>query len=151
MICRELPSPPKAKYRLLYAGADLGLMKFVQEALKADGWLVVRCPDGSMAKALLKSRIRYDLLMFDSLETEPRMPMRKRIRYDLLMFDEVLPGRSGGQLVRLARSLEHRRETPVILLSRRAEQTGAQPQADRRFRLKPKPYQAVVETIKAQD
>jgi DNA-binding response OmpR family regulator len=83
------------RYRLLYVGHELNLLKSLQDALKAEGWFVVRCPGGSLARVLLESEIHYDLLIFD----------------------DELPSTSGLELVGLARSLEHRALTPIILLS----------------------------------
>ncbi len=37
--------------------------------------------------------------------------------YDLLIFDQELPGASGFELARLARSLPHLRATPIIMFS----------------------------------
>jgi DNA-binding response OmpR family regulator len=121
-----ISSPPEARYRVLYVGADLGLMEFVREALGRVGGFVVRCPGGSMARLLLSSGIYYDLLMFD----------------------EELMGESGREMVRFARSLEHRRRTPVILLSQQ-ECAGKGWQAGGRALLqKPEPFEAVVQVIR---
>ena len=90
-----ISSPPQPPRRLLYAGFDLKPLKPLREALKPEGWLVVRCPDGNTARLLLRSRIHYDLLLFD----------------------DELPGACGLELVRFARSLERRERTPIILLS----------------------------------
>ncbi|HEX8137568.1 MAG TPA: response regulator [Pyrinomonadaceae bacterium] len=101
-------------------------MEFVQEALKGEGWFVVRCPGGSTAHLLLSSGIRYDLLMFD----------------------EELMGTSGIELVRLARSLEHRKRTPVILLSPKGGAAETWRAGARVFVRKPQPFQAVVEAVR---
>jgi CheY-like chemotaxis protein len=90
-----MSQPPQFRYRLLYAGANLDLLKFLQDALKDEGWFVVRCADGGTALVLLKSGIGYHLLLFD----------------------EGLPDMSGKELVLRMRALEHRRGVPVILLS----------------------------------
>jgi DNA-binding response OmpR family regulator len=127
MMCWSISSQAKAKYRLLYVGNDLGLMEFVREALKGEGWFVVRCPGGSTAALLLRSGIHYDLLMLD----------------------EKLPGGSGMVLVGLARSLEHRKGTPVILLSQKVCGGKARQAGGRVFLQKPEPFQAVVEAVKA--
>jgi DNA-binding response OmpR family regulator len=128
MMCWSISSPPQARYRLLYVGADVGLSGFVQEALKGEGWFVVRCPGGSVAEVLLRCGIHYDLLMFD----------------------EELKGGSGSEMVRLARSLEQRKRTPVILLSRKAGGGKARQAGGRVFVQRPQPFQAVLEAIKVQ-
>jgi len=58
-------------------------------------WWVERCADGGSALDKLASRERYDLLLFDN----------------------DLPGLSGLELVLRARSMPHRRRTPIIMLS----------------------------------
>jgi DNA-binding response OmpR family regulator len=83
------------RYRLLYVGHNLELLQSLRDALREAGWFVVRCPGGSLARVLLESEIHYDLLIFD----------------------DELPSTSGLELVGLARSLEHRALTPIILLS----------------------------------
>ena len=69
----------------------------MREALKPDGWFVVCCPGGGTADILLKSRIKYNLLLFDN------------------ELQDVAGWRWWGW-----RSLEHRAGTPVILLSLKA-------------------------------
>ena len=126
MRCRSISSPPEAKYRLLYVGADLGLLKFVQEALKADGWFVVRCPGGSLAGAFVRSEIHYDLLMFD----------------------EEFIGGSGRELLRLALSLEHRKQTPVMLLVQKECEAVARLAGVSVFLRKPEQFKALVEAVR---
>ncbi len=82
---------PRPKYRILYAGNDLALLKSLKDAL--ENCLVVRCPDGGTARALIKSLIEYSLVLSD----------------------ERLPGASGAELEEFARLLAHRKETPVII------------------------------------
>jgi DNA-binding NtrC family response regulator len=67
----------------------------VRDTLKMEGWNVEVCADGEVAMRKLES-------------DEP---------YDLLLFDNDLPGVSGLELVRQARKLMHRRQTPIIMLS----------------------------------
>jgi CheY-like chemotaxis protein/tetratricopeptide (TPR) repeat protein len=67
----------------------------VRETLKREGWKVELCADGERALRLLESKVPYDLLLFDN----------------------DLPGMSGLELVRRARKLVHRRETPIVMLS----------------------------------
>ncbi|MBD0325675.1 MAG: response regulator [Pyrinomonadaceae bacterium] len=67
----------------------------VRDTLKGEGWKVEVCADGEQALRQLESKVPYDLLIFDN----------------------DLPGMSGVELVRRARKLVHRRETPIIMLS----------------------------------
>jgi len=43
--------------------------------------------------------------------------LKRHTRYDLLIFDNELPGLSGLELVLRAKSIAHRRNTPIIMLS----------------------------------
>lgn len=88
-------SAPSPRRRLLYVGDDLGVLYPLKQELTAEGWLIVRAPTGSPARLLVRSEIRYDLLLFD---------------------DEAA-GASGMELVGLARSVAHRKRTPIILLA----------------------------------
>jgi CheY-like chemotaxis protein len=67
--------------------------------------------------------------------------------YDLLLLDNHLPHVSGVELVRRARALSHRRDTPVIIISasesgREARRAGAD-----LFLKKPENIYAIVEHI----
>lgn len=93
---------------ILYAEANKVLMLNVTEMLEDEGWRVDACPDGQKAREKIESDAAYDLLLLDS----------------------ELPQVNGPELVRLARSLVHRRNTPIILLSttemgREARSAGA--------------------------
>lgn len=90
-----MSSQPQFKYRLLYVGDDLDVLKLVRDGLKDEGWFVVRWPGNASAVGLLRGRVEYDLMLFE----------------------QELSGTSGIELVLLARSLEQRAETPIILLS----------------------------------
>ena len=68
----------------------------VRETLELEGWRVELCADGKSAAAELEGGGHFDLLIFD---------------YQLP--DEV----NGVELIRLARSLPHRRRTPIVMLS----------------------------------
>ncbi|HEV2880554.1 MAG TPA: response regulator [Pyrinomonadaceae bacterium] len=97
----------------------------IQETLEQEGWSVVVCHDGAVALAKLASETNYDLLMFDN----------------------HLPHVHGLELVRYARGLEHRRETPIIMFS--ASECGREAQlagADE-FLRKPADMGKIVETI----
>lgn len=80
-----------ASHRILYVGLDLNLLQLLKGILT--GCHVVRCPGGSNARLFIESDIEYSLLLFD---------------------DEPM-GTTGAELKRLARSLEHRKQTPVII------------------------------------
>ena len=80
---------------ILYAEDNIVLMLNVTEMLDEEGWRVDACPDGTTALEKIESRRDYDLLLLDN----------------------NLPGVSGLELVRRARSLAHRQSTPIIITS----------------------------------
>ena len=67
----------------------------VRDTLEALGWKVEACADGGEAMKILASDEPYNVLIFD---------------YDL-------PGHDGIELTRHARTLPHRRRTPIIMFS----------------------------------
>jgi DNA-binding response OmpR family regulator len=93
---------------ILYVEDHKLLLFYVKEALEAQGWQVETCQDGLSALEKIEGASLYDVLILDN----------------------GLPGMSGLELVRRARSLTHRRRTPIIMLSasnaaRAALQAGA--------------------------
>ncbi|HVG30464.1 MAG TPA: response regulator [Pyrinomonadaceae bacterium] len=80
---------------ILYAEDDPMLRPAVKEILEDAGWSVDACPDGNAAMNRLAGGVRYDLLLFDN----------------------DLPGATGLELTRYARSLPIYRGTPIIMLS----------------------------------
>jgi CheY-like chemotaxis protein len=80
---------------ILYAEDHAAVRLAVKETLEREGWRVEACADGAAALAKLESGESYALLIFDN----------------------VLPGLSGLELTRRARSLAHRRHTPVVIAS----------------------------------
>jgi DNA-binding response OmpR family regulator len=84
------PFHPPYSHRILYAGNDLMLCQFLKYTLEE--CQTVRCPAGSV------SRLFID-----------------KIDYSLLLFDEYLPDTTGLALTRYARSLAHRRHTPIVI------------------------------------
>ena len=67
----------------------------VRDTLRLEGFRVVTCADGAVAVSRLSSDATYDLLIFDN----------------------HLPNVDGMELVRHARGLPHRQQTPIIMLS----------------------------------
>ncbi|HZT57861.1 MAG TPA: response regulator [Pyrinomonadaceae bacterium] len=80
---------------ILYAEDDNTIRLAVKETLEREGWRVEACADGRTALARLEGGESYALLLFDNL----------------------LPGSDGIELTRRARSLAHRRSTPVVVVS----------------------------------
>ncbi|MGB8510738.1 MAG: response regulator [Pyrinomonadaceae bacterium] len=93
---------------ILYVEDDSLVADAIKEMLEAEGWTVETCGDG--AEALSKIEGTSD--------------------YDLLIYDHGLPNVTGLELIRRGRSLAHRQQTPVIMLSssdveREARRAGA--------------------------
>jgi len=88
--------------KILYA-EDYDLVLFtVKQLLELEGWAVDISRDGAAALKLIESNIEYDLLLLD----------------------EDMPVIRGVELVRRARALPHRRETPIIIFT--ASDCGAE-------------------------
>src|SRR5437016_13067926 len=83
----------RSKYRLLYVGRDADWFRRLKSALGLPANRLVYCP-GHSVEYFLKRDIRYDLFLFD---------------LDLL-------NETGLEPVRLARSLSHRQDTPIIIV-----------------------------------
>jgi CheY-like chemotaxis protein/tetratricopeptide (TPR) repeat protein len=67
----------------------------VKDTLELEEWKVITCADGAIALSQIMSNARYDLMILDN----------------------DLPNINGLELVRQARLLKHRKNTPIIMLS----------------------------------
>jgi hypothetical protein len=85
--------PPAHRYRILYVGNNLALLKFLEDGLKHLDCFIVRASMASPSKTFIESDINYPLLLFD---------------------DELLDA-GGPQLKHFARQLSHRKRTPIII------------------------------------
>jgi CheY-like chemotaxis protein len=85
----------KSEYRLIYVGQDVGWFRRLKNLLGLPANRLVYCAGGSTAEHFVESDIRYDLFLFD---------------LDLL-------NESGLKLVRMVRSLGHRRDIPIIIVA----------------------------------
>src|SRR5215510_1679821 len=83
----------KTEHRLLYVGQDVDWFLGLKNALGLPANRLVYCAGESIAKSFLRSDIRYDLVLFD---------------FDLL-------NETGWEMVRLVRSLAHRKQIPIII------------------------------------
>src|SRR5712664_2464480 len=83
-----------AQCRLLYVGSDLALLKFLRSTFSNPNYHVVSCPDRLSAEMFIKSKIQYQLFIFDH-------EMRDRAAFDL---------------ARLLKSLDHRQDVPAIVI-----------------------------------
>jgi CheY-like chemotaxis protein len=119
-------SPRKARtLKILHVEDDDAVAGMVKETLAPEGWEVETCADGTAAMNKIASSARYDLLLLD---------------YEL-------PGVNGVQLIQHMRSLDHRRRTPIIVLSATLDETAARMAGADAFLRKPEDISAVAESV----
>jgi len=89
------PRSLETKFRILYLGSDLELVKALRKVLPKPDYRLVTCSDRGTAGLFLKSTIPYDLLLVD------------------------LEWRDGDglKLARLAHSKQDRKQMPIALLA----------------------------------
>lgn len=92
---KQAESKKKSAVTIFHVEDDRQIADVLREMMEEEGWRVETCMDGGAALRRLAGDTHYDLLLFD----------------------QGLPGASGLELVRAARSLPHRRRTPIIMLS----------------------------------
>lgn len=96
----------------------------VRDALESEGWAVEVCAHGGNALNKLAGGTHYDLLLID----------------------HELPGASGVDIARYARSLPHRRRTPILMFSATGVESEARDAGVDAFLRKPEDISIVVET-----
>ena len=99
--------------------------RVVKETLEVERWEVETCADGTAALGKIAGEARYDLLLLD---------------YDL-------PGVDGIQLTQHARSLAHRSQTPIVILSAMPIDEAARDAGADAFLRKPEDLSSLAETI----
>jgi CheY-like chemotaxis protein len=97
----------------------------LKDTLELEGWKVELCRDGSSALNRLAAGIRYDLLIFDN----------------------DLPGATGIELIRYARSLPHCRRTPIIMFSATDCEADARRAGADAFLMKPDDVGLITTTV----
>ncbi|MCA1568449.1 MAG: tetratricopeptide repeat protein [Acidobacteria bacterium] len=97
----------------------------VRDMLTEEGWTVRHCADGADARREIAGNARYDLLLLDN----------------------ELPGTSGIELARWARSLPRRRQTPIIMFSASDCEAEARRAGADAFLRKPKDITRLVEAV----
>jgi two-component system chemotaxis response regulator CheY len=110
---------------ILHVEDNRQLAGAVKETLADEGWTVETCADGVEALHQLAGETRYDLLLFDN----------------------ELPGASGIELVRRARGLPHRKQTPIIMFSASDCEAQARRAGVDAFLRKPQDIARLVETV----
>jgi CheY-like chemotaxis protein len=111
---------------ILYAEDFQPVKHIVKETLELEGWRVEACDDGLRALGHIESHARYDLILLD----------------------DDLPGLTGLELAARARTLEHRRQIPIIMLSATERDHDAHIAGVNIFLQKPEGMKSLVETIK---
>jgi CheY-like chemotaxis protein len=95
MRASERPHSTASKFRVLYLGNDLEFIAALREVLTEPEYRLVACSDREGAVLFLKSDTHYDLMLID--------------------FD--WRGREELELARLAQSLGHRKEMPIMMVA----------------------------------
>ena len=111
---------------ILYVEDFPPVRSIIRETLELEGWRVEVCEEGTSARREIEGGIHYDLLLLD----------------------EDLPGANGIELVRRARSLVHRRHTPIVMLSASDRQREARQAGANAFLKKPEGLLLIVETVR---
>ena len=117
--------PNKRVVKILHVEDDATVADVVSDTLEDLGWQVDRCMSGAEAAKILESNDRYNLFIFD---------------YDL-------PGLNGIELTRRARTLRHRRRTPIIIFSASDVEPNAWRAGASAFLMKPHDVGRLSETV----
>lgn len=111
--------------KILYA-EDYDLVLFtVKQLLELEGWRVELCRDGATALRRIETREHYDIIILDA----------------------DMPGMHGLELLKRARSMTHRRRTPIILFTATDCETEARAVGADAFLKKPNGIRDLIKTI----
>jgi CheY-like chemotaxis protein len=111
--------------RILHVEDDKTVAGIVKEMIEEQGWQVETCSDGNAALEKILGKDEYDVLVVD---------------YDL-------PGADGLELIHRARELNHRCDTPLVVLTASPVEAAARDAGADVFLQKPQDVSSVVETI----
>jgi CheY-like chemotaxis protein len=111
---------------ILYVEDNRLVAEAARDLLESEGWRVELYTDGNSAMNRLAGGVRYDLLLFDN----------------------DLPGVSGMELTRYARTLPTYRRTPVIMLSADECEAAARRAGADLFLRKPDDIDALVGAVR---
>jgi CheY-like chemotaxis protein len=111
---------------ILYVEDDRFVSDAVRDLLESEGYAVECCADGNAALNRLAGGISYDLLLLD----------------------EDLPGVSGLELARYARSIPLYRRTPIVILSAGEHEDAARRAGADMFLRKPEGASRLLETVR---
>jgi CheY-like chemotaxis protein len=118
--------PSDRTVRILHVEDDKTVAGIVKEMLEDQGWQVETCVDGNAALEKISGENEYELLLVD---------------YDL-------PGVNGIELISRARDLDHRCDTPMVVLAGSPVEAAAREAGADVFLQKPRDVSSLVETIK---
>jgi CheY-like chemotaxis protein/tetratricopeptide (TPR) repeat protein len=110
---------------VLHVEDDRLVSDAVNITLHDEGWSVETCADGAAARQKLESGERFDVLIFDNR----------------------LPDTNGIELIKHARALAHRQQTPIIMLSADDVEVSARRAGANAFLRKPEDVSSIAETV----
>ncbi|HVG30750.1 MAG TPA: response regulator [Pyrinomonadaceae bacterium] len=111
---------------ILYVEDNRLVSEAVRDLLEAEGWSVHSCADGNSGMNRIAGGCAYDLLVFDN----------------------DLPGASGIELTRYARSLPRYRGTPIIMVSATDCRADARSAGVNLFLSKPEDIHTLLEALR---
>jgi CheY-like chemotaxis protein len=94
-IVTDIPKPTASQISILHVEDNKVITRLLQDSLMPEGMRVDSCINGTTALEILRGKAPYEVIIVDN----------------------DLPGLSGLELVLRVRSMPHRRETPIIMLS----------------------------------
>jgi CheY-like chemotaxis protein/tetratricopeptide (TPR) repeat protein len=128
MFRDEVDCPDTRAVSILHVEDNPTVADAVQVSLADEGWSVEICRDGAEALERLESGARYDVLIFDNHLSSG--------------------GMDGVELIRRARALAHRQQTPIIMLSGNADvEMQARRAGANAFLRKPADMPLIAETV----
>ena len=112
--------------RILHVEDDLTIAANTKEMLEQQGWQVDSCADANAGLARILSDARYHFVLVDYR----------------------LPGLNGLELVKRARTLPHRAQTPIAVISATPIEAEAKEAGANLFLRKPQDIASIANTIK---
>jgi len=116
---------PASQFSILHVEDNEVVASVVKETVESEGWNIETCVDGTIALEKIASDAHYDLLLLDN----------------------ELPGVNGLEITQRARSMAHRRQTPIVLLSAQAIEREALDAGANAVLHKPEEIRLVADTI----
>ena len=111
---------------ILVVEDDLTVADALRDTLESEGWRVRVCADAITGHEEIQGGEHYDLLLLDNR----------------------LPGEASGvELIRFARGLGHRRQTPVVMFSASNVEGEARAAGADAFLRKPEDFKLLLETV----